>query len=49
LACAESLQADVFLTTDDGILKASRRMSAGELPFAVANPLPWLTGVLGKE
>jgi predicted nucleic acid-binding protein len=49
LACAESLRAEVFLTTDDDLVKASRRMPAGELSFAIANPLPWLTGILGKE
>jgi predicted nucleic acid-binding protein len=49
LACAESLEAEVFLTTDDGLLNASRRMPVGELPFTVANPLAWLTVILGKE
>lgn len=49
LACAEALQADVFLTTDDQLLRACRRQGAGELPFAVANPLTWLTEFLARE
>ena len=49
LACSEALRADVFLTTDDRLLGASRRMAAGELPFAVANPLTWLTEFLTRE
>ena len=49
LACSEALRADVFLTTDDRLLGASRRMAAGELPFAVANPLTWLTEFLARE
>lgn len=43
LACAETLRADVFLTTDDRLLHACRRMAHGEVPFVVANPLAWLT------
>ncbi len=49
LACAEALRAGVFLTTDDRLLAASRRMPAGELPFSVANPLAWLTEALARE
>ncbi len=41
LACAESVQAAVFLTTDDKILKKSRqRPSMTTIP--VRNPLEWL-------
>ena len=49
LACAEALRADVFLTTDDRLLRACRRMIAGKLLFAVANPLTWLTEFLTRE
>lgn len=41
LACAESVQADVFLTTDDKILKkALQRPNMTTIP--VKNPLEWL-------
>jgi predicted nucleic acid-binding protein len=43
LAAAESLQADVFLTTDDRLLRAARRLKPVELTFQIANPLGWLT------
>jgi predicted nucleic acid-binding protein len=38
LACAESAAADVFLTTDDRLLRTARR-SVNELRIGVANPL----------
>lgn len=41
LACAEAGRADVFLTTDDRLLRRARRRVA--LPhMRVANPLAWL-------
>ena len=49
LACAETLRNNVFLTTDDQLLRASRRMATGELSFGVANPLTWLTDLLARE
>jgi predicted nucleic acid-binding protein len=49
LACAETLRADAFLTTDDRLLRAIHRMAADTLPFAVANPLNWLTELLARE
>jgi predicted nucleic acid-binding protein len=49
LACAESLHADIFLTTDDALLRAARRLPAGALTVVVANPLAWLTDVLASE
>ena len=49
LACAVSLQADVFLTTDDRLLTAARRLPAGTLRVMVANPLAWLTDVVARE
>ncbi|MBM3748624.1 MAG: type II toxin-antitoxin system VapC family toxin [Acidobacteria bacterium] len=41
LACAESAGADVFLTTDDKLLRAASRCAA-ELKVSVCNPLTWL-------
>lgn len=43
LACAESGQADIFLTTDDKFLRLSRRIA---LKVRVENPLNWLTEVI---
>lgn len=44
LACAEAAGAEVFLTTDDRLVKCARRVSA-ELLVAVENPLVWLRKV----
>jgi len=41
LACAERGQADVFLTTDDELLRKARRKGVLVLP-KVANPVQWL-------
>ena len=41
LACAESGKADVFLTTDDRLLKAAKRHSK-QIHINVKNPLDWL-------
>jgi predicted nucleic acid-binding protein len=49
LACAKSLLAEAFLTTDDGLLTATRRMAIGEFSFAIANPVTWLTELLARE
>jgi hypothetical protein len=49
VSCAESLRADVFLTTDDRILTACLRVPAGILTLRVANPLAWLTNTLVRE
>lgn len=40
LACAESGDVDVFLTTDDKLVKRAARMRA-KLDVRVANPLQW--------
>ena len=45
VACAESGAADVFLTTDDALLRVARRESA-RLRVAVRNPLRWLEEVV---
>jgi predicted nucleic acid-binding protein len=49
LACAETLRANAFLTTDDRLLRACRRVATDEMPFVVANPLDWLTAFLSRE
>ena len=41
LACAESGKADVFLTTDDRLLKLARK-AAKKLHVIVDNPLDWM-------
>lgn len=44
LACAEQAGADVFLTTDDSVIRTATR-HAGELNVRVANPVAWLLEV----
>ncbi len=44
LACAESAEADVFLTTDDPLRRRARRFAA-RLRMQVANPVDWLTRI----
>jgi predicted nucleic acid-binding protein len=41
IACAESGKADIFLTTDDKLLKLATHQS-DQLKVSVANPLTWL-------
>jgi len=41
LACAENGKADVFLTTDDRLLKLAKRL-AKRLRVKVVNPLDWM-------
>ena len=41
LACAESGSADVFLSTDDRLLKRAKRLSK-KIRVKVMNPLEWL-------
>ncbi|MEA1960817.1 MAG: PIN domain-containing protein [Bacillota bacterium] len=45
IACAESANIDVFLTTDDKLLSLARR-SKEELVVEVINPLIWLMEVM---
>lgn len=47
LACAESGNVDVFLTTDDQLLRLASRLS-GQLRVRVENPLTWLKEVMEK-
>ena len=49
LACAENLRADVFLTTDDRLLRGGRRLASAGLAFVVYNPLAWLTEFLSDR
>jgi predicted nucleic acid-binding protein len=43
IACAESLQADIFLTTDDRLLRAVQRGTEKSFSLIFGNPLTWLT------
>jgi predicted nucleic acid-binding protein len=45
LACAESGRADVFLTTDDHLLRLAKRY-AKQLQVKVENPLDWIKEML---
>jgi hypothetical protein len=45
LACAEQATVDVFLTTDDRVLRIATRHTA-QLQVRVANPLEWLLEVI---
>jgi hypothetical protein len=45
LACAEQATVDIFLTTDDGVLRIATRHTA-QLQVRVANPLDWLLEVI---
>ncbi len=48
LAAAEAAQADVFLTTDDQLLRRAKR-APRRLRVRVENPLTWLQTVLGEK
>lgn len=48
LACAEHFNADIFLTTDDKLLRLSHECS-GTLKVKVDNPLIWLKEVTENE
>jgi predicted nucleic acid-binding protein len=47
IACAESGRADIFLTTDDPLLRRAHRL-AQQLHVRVENPLTWLKEVTEK-
>lgn len=47
IACAESNGVDVFLTTDDRLLRLASRFGA-QIRVQVVNPLTWLKEVLEK-
>lgn len=48
IACAEAVQADAFLTTDDRLLKAAQR-NAGSIKVSIENPVIWLMHFLQSE
>lgn len=48
LACAESSKVDVFLTTDNGILRRAKRFSS-QLHVSVENPYEWLQEMIRDE
>lgn len=47
VACAEKGKADIFLTTDDGLLKKAFQ-NKGRLKTQVANPVIWLMEVFDR-
>lgn len=47
IACAESGDADVFLTTDDRLLRQATRRAA-QLRVRVENPLTWIREMMEK-
>jgi predicted nucleic acid-binding protein len=49
VACAERGRADVFLTTDDVLLRVAARTGKRGLRVRVANPLQWFEEVLTDE
>jgi predicted nucleic acid-binding protein len=49
VACAEASRADVFLTTDDALLRSTQKMPPGEMLVQIGNPLAWLTKRLAAE
>lgn len=48
LACAESGAADIFLTTDDRLLRTAQRADS-QIHLQVENPHTWLMGVTQNE
>ena len=48
LACAESGASDIFLTTDDGLLRRAERNSS-YLHVRVENPYTWFQEITGNE
>ena len=48
IACAEAAQVDVLLTTDDRLLRRTRRCQ-DRIQIIVDNPVTWLMRVLQEE
>ena len=48
LACAESGSVDVFLTTDDGMLRVAKRYNV-QLRVRVENPYIWFQEIIANE
>ena len=45
VACAESGDVDIFLTTDDKLLKLATKMSE-KINIVVSNPISWIVEVM---
>jgi len=45
IACAEEAGADVFLSTDDKLIRAAKRQQAS-IKVEIENPLAWLQGIV---
>jgi predicted nucleic acid-binding protein len=45
IACAEEAEVDVFLTTDDRLIKLADRYP-GKIQVQICNPLPWISEVM---
>jgi len=48
VACAEAAGADIFLSTDDRLLKTARRCG-DQLNVTIGNPVVWLIEVLQEQ
>lgn len=48
IACAESGSADIFLTTDDKLLRRAERYNS-QLYVRIENPYTWFQGMTGNE
>ena len=48
IACAESINVDVFLTTDDRLIRLAKRLGS-ELAIRVDNPHEWLQEIIKNE
>ncbi|MCT7957631.1 hypothetical protein [Laspinema palackyanum] len=48
LACAIATGADIFLSTDDRLLKTARRYES-QLKVTISNPVIWLIQVLEEQ
>lgn len=48
IACAETAEADVLLTTDDRFLKLALRVS-NQLTVRIANPADWLMEIINND
>ena len=45
IACAEEAEVDIFLTTDDRLIKLADR-NPGKIQVRISNPLPWISEVM---
>ncbi len=47
IACAEKVKADIFLSTDDNLIRKAKQNK--EIKVKVDNPVMWLMEVIGNE